>query len=172
MDLTGSDGDVVIVGRIGKPFGNRGEVYVFSDPDLAESFEPGTSYGTASGPLTVATSHVHADRLIIAFEGVDGRDGAEAVRGRILTRPRAEVGLEAGVVWVADLVGRQVTDADGGLVGVVERVVDGHAHDYLVVARPDGGEAMLPMVDELLDWSGDPVVVQAMPGLLDPDEAW
>jgi 16S rRNA processing protein RimM len=168
----GGDDQHVVVGRIGKPFGVDGDVYVFADPDLADPFEVGTTYRTAEGSLTVERSRMHGDRLVVAFAGVHGRQGAESVRGTVLTRPRHEVALAEDVIWVADLVGRTVVDADGQLVGVVEGVRDGHAHDYLLLARPDGGEVLVPMADELLDWSDDPVVVHAPPGLLDPDEAW
>ncbi|HUG84156.1 MAG TPA: ribosome maturation factor RimM [Euzebya sp.] len=162
---------VVVVGRVGKPLGVSGEVYVFADPDLADPFEPGVVYGVGDRQRAVVASRMHGDRLVVAFQGVQGREGAEAVRGALVTRPREQVVLEEDTIWVADLIGRTVVDPDGGLVGVVETVTDGHAHDYLVIARPDGGEAMIPMVEELLDWEADPIVVQPMPGLLDPDEA-
>lgn len=169
----GPDGQPVVVGRVGKPFGTAGDVYVFADPDLADPFEVGVRYGTPAGHLTVAMSRLHGgDRLVVGFEGLHDRAGAEAIRGTVLTRPRREVGLAEDVIWVVDLIGRTVVDADGGLVGVVEQVVDGYAHDYLVIARPDGGEAMIPMVEQLLDWDADPVVVQPLPGLIDPGEAW
>jgi 16S rRNA processing protein RimM len=167
----------VVVGRVGKPFGNRGDVYVFADPDLSEPFDPGTAYATTGGSgrsarLVVEQSRMHNDRLIIAFEGVTGREGAEAIRGTVLTRDRSLVALDDDAIWVADLLGRTVIDPDGGLIGVVESVTDGHAHDYLVVARPDGGEAVVPLVDELVDITADPIVMQPVTGLVDPDEAW
>lgn len=162
----------VVVGRVGKPFGTGGDVYVFADPDLADAFDVGTAYRTDGGPMQVVRSRMHGDRLVVGFDGVGTREAAEAVRGRVLSRPRAEVVLDDDAIWVADLVGRTVVDADGALVGVVEGVRDGHAHDYLLLARPDGGEAMLPMVEELLDWAADPIVVQPLPGLIDPDQAW
>jgi 16S rRNA processing protein RimM len=176
------DGQPVAVGQVGKPLGTRGEVYVFADVDLAEPFEPGTAYQVvagaagpppAGGRLVVAASRMHGDRLVVAFEGVGDREAAEALRGAVLQRPRSEVVLEEDVIWVADLLGRQVVDPDGALVGVVERVIDGHAHDYLVLARPDGGEAVVPLVPELVDHtSGEAIVLQPVQGLVDPDEAW
>lgn len=163
---------VVVVGRVGKPLGVAGEVYVFADPDLADPFEPGAVYGVGDQQRVIVASRMHGDRLVVAFEGVHGREGAEAIRGAVVTRPREQVVLDEDTIWVADLMARTVVDPDGGLVGVVESVVDGHAHDYLVIARPDGGEALIPMVEQLVDWAADPIVVQPMPGLLDPDEAW
>ncbi|MGI9017669.1 MAG: ribosome maturation factor RimM [Euzebya sp.] len=173
--LAEGDGPVqqVVVGRVGKPFGVKGDVYVFADPDLADPFDEGVTYSvaTSSRRLTVARSRMHGDRLVVAFEGSHAREDAEELRGLVLTRARSQVALEPDMIWVDDLIGRQVIDADGGLVGVVLGVADGHAHDYLIVARPDGGEAVVPMVAELLDWTVDPITVQSLPGLLDPDKA-
>lgn len=156
------------VGAIGKPFGIRGEVYVFADPDLAEPFDAGSRYATDRGTdLVVAERRPHQARLLVRFDGVEDRDAAEALRGVQLLRPRAEVGLDDGALWVDDLKGREVVASDGELVGVVEGVADGTAHDYLVVARPDGGEVLIPFVDALVDDEADPIVVQALPGLYD-----
>ncbi|WP_108664627.1 ribosome maturation factor RimM [Euzebya rosea] len=163
----------VVVGRIGKPFGLGGQVYVFTDPDLEDSIEEGATYlAEGHGSLEVVAVRTQKGRTVVAFAGVDSREDAEALRGTILTVESDRVELGEDMIWVADLKGRQVIDDNGDLVGVVETVIDGHAHDYLVVARPDGGSVQLPMVEALLDWAADPIVVSPIPGLLDPDEAW
>ena len=163
----------VVVGRIGKPFGLGGQVYVFTDPDLDGSIEVGRTYfAEAHGSLEVLEARTQKGRTVVAFDGVDSREDAEALRGTVLTVQADVVELGEDMILVADLKGRQVVDANGDLVGVVETVVDGYAHDYLVVARPDGGSVQLPMVEALLDWAVDPIVVSPIPGLLDPDEAW
>ncbi len=99
------------------------------------------------------------------------REGAEALRGVVLGRARADVGLDEGSIWVSDLLGREVVEPDGTLVGVVEGVADGAAHDYLVIARPDAGEVLLPFVPELCEVTADRMVVHPIPGLLDLGEA-
>ncbi len=157
-----------MVGVVGKPFGVSGEVYVRPDPDLEHDFPPGTTYRLPDGEqLVVADSRVHGNRQLVRFEGVEDRTAAEALRGAVLTLPREDVELDEEAVWAADLVGRDVLDPDGGLLGTVEGFLDGPAHDYLVVARPDGGEVLVPLVEELVDLDGPAVVVRAIPGLLD-----
>lgn len=165
--------DLVVVGRIGKPFGVNGDVYVFADPDLSEAFAPAAVYAVLGGgkPLTVQRSRLHASKLVVGFVGVRNREGAEDLRGAVLVRPRSEVTLDDQAVWIDELIGRTVVDQEGEALGVVTAVVDGHAHDYLRVARADGGEAIVPMVVELVDWRADPIVIQPIPGLLDLNEA-
>jgi 16S rRNA processing protein RimM len=167
----GGDEDFVVAGAVGKPFGIHGEVYVFVDPDLEVDLTPGSEFLTSAQdlPLRVASSRVQGARCLVRFEGVEDRDAAEALRGAVLCIPRAQVTLEADAVWTADLLGREVVDDDGALVGVVEGALDGTAHDYLVVARPDGGELLIPAVTEFLDVDEDPIVLHTIPGLVSDD---
>lgn len=157
----------MVVGVVGKPFGVRGEVYVRPDPDLDHDFAPGTTYETVTGPLVVAWTHVHGTRRLLRFEGVEDRDGAEALRGTALRLPRSDVPLEDDAFWTDEVLGREVTDEAGEVLGVLEAVADGTAHDYFVIARPDGGEVLVPAVAELVRVEADRIVVTVVPGLLD-----
>lgn len=171
----GSDDELVVAGVVGKPFGVRGEVFVFPDPDIADRFGVGDHYPIMSkggadappGELRVAASREHGGRRIVRFEGVEDRNAAEALRGIVLGVPRSRVWVAEDAVWTADLIGREVVDDDGALVGVVDGALDGTAHDYLVVVRPDGGELLIPAVIELLDVDVDPIVLHPIPGLID-----
>ncbi|MDQ3973539.1 MAG: PRC-barrel domain-containing protein, partial [Actinomycetota bacterium] len=93
---------------------------------------------------------------------------AEALRGLVLTVARDEVVLDEDAFWSADLLGCEVVDDAGTVLGILEGVLDGTAHDYLVVARPDGGEVLVPAVADLVEISADRVVVHTIPGLMEP----
>lgn len=159
--------DRVVVGVVGRPFGLRGDVYVRPDPDISFRFEPGARLALAGRTLTVAAAHDHAGRTVVRFADVADRAAAEALRGAALTVPRAHLPLDPDVFWTSELVGRQVVDADGQALGVVEGAADGPAHDYLVVSRREGGPAFIPCVAELLTITEDAIVVENLPGLLD-----
>lgn len=161
----------VVVGAVGKPFGVRGAVYVHADPDVAHDFAAGTTYVLGDGrTLTLRSAHDHGNRRTLEFDGVEDRDSAGALRGAVLTVPRHAVELDEDAFWASDLLGLEVRDDAGDLVGVVESILDGPAHDYLVVARTDGGEVLVPVVEELVDVGTEAVVVHAIPGLLDDSE--
>lgn len=164
--------DRVAVGVVGKALGLRGEVYVRPDPDVEHDFAPGQEYPADPAALVVASSRLHSGRQVVQFEGVTDRDAADLLRGTILTVPRDDVDLDEDAYWSADLIGREVVDDAGDLVGVVEQTRDGFAHDYLVVARPDGGEVLVPAVEELVEVTDDRVVIHAIPGLLNDEDAW
>lgn len=157
-----------IVGVISKPLGLKGEVFVRPDPDLPYSFDAGEVFRLGDGRrLVVAASRNHSGRLVVRFEGFDTREAVEHLRGLVLEVPREKVALEQDAFWNDDLLGRDVVDDSGEHVGVLEATLDGAAHDYLVIARPDGGEVLVPAVADLVSIGGDAIVVHAIPGLLD-----
>ena len=78
----------LVAGQIARPHGVRGEVVVDVRTDEPERrFAPGSVFATGSGTpprLAVRSARPHHGRLIVAFEGVDDRDGAEVLRGLLL----------------------------------------------------------------------------------------
>src|SRR3954466_252366 len=83
----------VVVGRIGKPHGLRGEVTVDVRTDEPERrFAPGSTLraepppGSASSlrSLTVARSRRHQSSLLVRFDELTDRTTAEGARGIVL----------------------------------------------------------------------------------------
>ncbi len=166
------EGASVRLGMVGPAHGVRGEVIVHPDADLAELLQPGLVCRREDGPpLEIVDVREHKQRTLVAFAGIDDRTDAEALRGAVLEVDRADVDTDEATLWVDALLGVEVVDHDGELVGMVERVDDGPAHDWLVVARPDGGELLVPLTDELVDVDQETprIAVRALPGLLDDD---
>jgi len=169
----------VVVGRLGRPHGIRGEVAVDVRTDEPEArFAPGSRIATdpaERGPLTVVRSRWHSGRMLVAFEGVDDRTAAEALRGTLLvadssTSPPSE---DPDEFWDHELVGLSVVTADqpGDVVGVVAEVMHLPSQDILVVTRTGGGEVLVPFVAEIavdVDVVTGRIVVAPPPGLLDP----
>jgi 16S rRNA processing protein RimM len=87
----------------------------------------------------VASSRPHQDRWLVLFDGVTGREAAEALRGLVL---RAEPLDDPDELWVHELIGCRVVDHDGTERGTVEAVQDNPAADLLVL---DSG-ALVPVV--------------------------
>src|SRR3954471_3954797 len=78
----------LVVGRIGRAHGIKGEVSVEVRTDEPElRLAPGAVLATdpaAAGPLNIATGGVHSGRLMLRFEGVADRTAAEALRNTLL----------------------------------------------------------------------------------------
>lgn len=158
-----------VLGTVGKPFGLAGDVYVWLDPDLGDTVVAGLVCEAGGRTVEVAQVRRHRNRPVVRFVGVDDREAATELRGVTLEVDRADV-VAHDVIWADELLGREVHDADGATVGVVEGLLDGTAHDFIVVTRSDGEQVLIPAVDDLVDL-GDPVVVHGPPGLIDPEQA-
>lgn len=164
----------VVVGRIGRAQGIRGEVTVEVRTDAPEErFSPGAVLllsGRAGLPttITVASHRWQNARLILAVQGVSDRTAAETLRGAIL---EADVDLtDAGVDEFHDLalVGLAVRQLDGTELGTISEVLHLPGQDVLAVARLDGGELLVPFVRQIVpevDIGGGFVVVDLPDGL-------
>lgn len=148
------------VGRIGKAHGLRGDVLVSLSTDRPERVAPGSVLRTGDVDLLVVRSTPHQDRWIVHFEGIDGRDAAEALRGRAL---QAEALDEPETRWVHTVVGAEVVTVDGRACGQVAAVLANPAHDLLVL----DDDTLVPVVFIVEEASTDDrLVIDPPEGLL------
>lgn len=179
---------MLVVGRIGKPHGIRGEVTVEVRTDEPETrFAPGSVLRTEPGAnvparpgahrvpseLTVEAARWHQGRLLlVAFEGVPDRNVAEALRGTLVGVDRADVTVptDPEEFHDAQLVGLAVVTSAGERLGEIVRIDHAPAADLLVLRRPAGRDVLIPFVRAIVpevDLAGGRVVVDPPGGLLD-----
>lgn len=171
--------ETLLVARVGKPHGLRGEVTVQVHTDVPHlRFVPGIVLLTepaARGPLTVLAARRHGTVQLLSFEGVSDRAGAEGLRGTRLLLDLADDDpddpddLDEG--WYADdLVGLDVLLRDGSDVGRVTALHLREAQDLLEVGFPDGGSALVPFVEEIVvevEPGSGWIIIDPPPGLLE-----
>jgi 16S rRNA processing protein RimM len=177
----------VVVARVGKPHGIRGELTVdvrTDSPD--ERFVPGavlhvvwpapragTLPSARSGsPSSVTLNAVrdHNGTLLLRLDDVTDRTSAERLQGALL-----EVDVEGSAddedAWYpAELIGLRVESPDGEPLGEVVSLDPGAAQDLLGVRCLDGVRRLVPFVGALVpvvDVAGGRIVVDAPAGLLD-----
>lgn len=166
----------LVVARIGRAHGIKGEVTVEVRTDEPElRLGPGAVLGTepaSAGPLTIATGRVHSGRLLLRFEGVSDRGGAEALRNILLI---AEVDPEELPEDPEEFYDHQLMDldvvlADGTEIGRITEITHLPSQDLFIVERPDGSEVMIPFVEEIvteIDLEEQRAVIDPPPGLID-----
>jgi 16S rRNA processing protein RimM len=171
----------VVVGRIGKPHGVRGEVTVDVRTDEPERrfvagavlrAEPPRGAATALSAVTVARARWHQTTLLVTFEEIGDRSAAEAARGLVLhaTIPADESPEDPDEFYDHQLEGLAAYDVDGTHLGAIAGLVHG-AQDLLRVRTIDGREALVPFVTALVpevDIAGGRVVIADRPGLVQP----
>jgi 16S rRNA processing protein RimM len=166
----------LVVGRIGRPQGVKGELTVevrTDDPD--GRFAPGTVLRTEPadrGPLTVVSARPRSGGLVVEFEGVFDRAGAETLRNTVLVVDSASLPpIEDDEEWYDhELVGLAVVTVGGAPVGELTEVIHTAASDLLAIRAPDGREHLVPFVRSMVptvDVAGGRIVLDPPEGLLD-----
>ena len=166
------------VGRIGKPHGVRGDLYVTFTSDVAERHEVGATLfvraprdasrtSPAGGDdlvaLTIATSRAVQDRFVVHFEGVDDRTAAEKMVNKTLYAHPVEDDDDA--LWVHELIGARVVDRTGREWGSCVSVIDNPAHAIIEISN--GALVPVPFVVS----HEDGVITIDPPSGLHPDES-
>lgn len=167
----------VVVGRIGRAHGIRGEVTVdvrTDEPD--RRFAPTSTLIAGDRTLTVSRTRWHSGRLLAAFAEVPDRTAAEVLRGTVLEADidPDEEPADEGEYYDRQLVGLSVRSTSGEVLGEIASVMHHGEQDTLVFRSNSGTEILVPFVAELVpsvDVAAGYVVVADVPGLLDPDQA-
>jgi 16S rRNA processing protein RimM len=129
------------IGRVEKPHGLQGEVVVRLTSNVEGRLAPGTVlFADAAGTrrLEVLASRPHQQRWIVRLAGAVRREDADALRGVTIY---GEPPDDPEALWIHELIGARVTEADGTDRGTVVTVLDNPASDLLEL---DSG-ALVPL---------------------------
>jgi 16S rRNA processing protein RimM len=131
-------------GRVAGAYGVRGWLKVLVDePEVLAAEQVWQLAGTE---YTVQESKLHSGTLLAKLQGIDNPEQAQALRGKAVSIPRPEAG--AGRYYWSDLVGLEVVNAQGVLLGTVKQMTSNGAHDVMEVAgtKEDARTRFLPFV--------------------------
>ena len=136
----------LVIGKIVKPQGIRGEVKVLPYTDGAEVFcglrrvfIDGTEY-------KILNARVGDGIAYLALRGVPDRNAAELLRDRELTLPREEAPEpEEGSYYIADVLGSEIVTDTGKVLGTLKDIRQA-ATDIYTLETPTG-EVLFPAAD-------------------------
>ena len=120
-------------------------------------------------PCRVLHASVFRQFVLMDLEGVSDEETANALRNTVVYAAREDLPLEEGDVFVVDLLGLPVKDADSNqLLGTIVDVNTQGVRDLYIV-RTESGDHMVPAVPEFvirID-PDDAVYIRPIAGLLD-----
>ena len=150
---TGDDRRVVLLGRIGAPFGVQGWVKVTSYTDPPEGIAGYRRWEVVRDGRAEHREVLDWKRagrqVAVRLEGVVTRDEAAALTGSEVRVDRADLPpTAAGEVYWHDLIGLEAANRDGVPLGRIDEVMELPAHPVLVLTGER--ERLVPLVRERL----------------------
>ena len=159
----------LIVGKISRPWGTRGQVKIEILTDFPQRFRPGVLLFI--GSHSYLCEHVtHPPKsLILKLQGVETVEDAMLLRGAILEVPTTEAEpLPEGAYYYYQILGLDVYTANGENLGQIADILATGSNDVYVVQGPRG-EVLVPAIPEViitLDLLAKRITIEPMLGLL------
>lgn len=155
------------IGKIRRTHGVRGELVLDLLTDFPERFKAGVEVfiGMRHTPYTISSFRLTANGGLIAFEGYDDCDQAvifrnQMVYGRLEDAPA----LADGEYYQHEILGMQVVDESGKVIGKVSEIIETGANDVYAVENENGMETLLPAIKSvILDIDKNRKVITARP---------
>ena len=150
-----NDESGVVIARIIKPHGVRGEVACVIETDFPERFAAlsPVRLRTRSGAilnLVIEDRRFVNNRVLLKFKGYDTMDAARGLAGASLVIDESDrKTLEPDEFYEYDLVGLQAVTTGGRLLGLVAKVMPTGAAPLLVVENETGQELLIPFTSAI-----------------------
>jgi 16S rRNA processing protein RimM len=174
MSPTGHAETPILLGKITKPHGIKGEVKVHPYSGQPENFHHYPEIlveGDRQGEwitLEIEKARVQGKQVILQLRGCTDRAGAEDLAGlEVWLHRRNLPELSGDEYYLADLEGRTAVSEDGRTIGRITGIMATGAHDILSV-RDKGHEYLIPIQKGfIIRMDEQEVVLRLPPGLLE-----
>ncbi len=159
------------IGKIVNAVGLKGEVKVYNYSDYKERFEEIETVFVEELEYRIMNARFMKDVAILKLEGVDDRNGAEALKEKDLyiTENMLRV-LPEDTYYIKDLIGIKVIDTNGQYVGMISDVLKNSAQDLYEIELENKKKFLLPAVEEFvlnINMEEKTMQVKLIEGLLD-----
>jgi len=161
------------VAKFRRPHGLKGEGLVAILTDFPERIVPGAKFflGEDYFPITIESVRKHNVGLLLKFKELPDRKSIEGKQNQMIYSSIDDLPtLEDGDYFQHQLLGFEIVDLDGQLIGVLKEILMTGANDVYVVTEKSGKEILLPaseeVVKEILPIKKT-IIVDLIPGLID-----
>lgn len=172
----GNDVKYLIVGEILRPHGVRGELRMRVLTDYPERLSKHDSVFLGQSPnkklrqYTLEHVRMHKAYALLTLDGIADRDDADKLRGlKVMIDVNNAIPLEDDEIYLFQLIGMQVNNEAGDVLGTVKEVIETGANDVYVLNSEKFGEILIPITPETLlntDTETGIILVRLPDGLL------
>lgn len=166
----------LVIGRMLKPHGVRGEMRTTIHTQLPERFNwleevyvGRDPEDESPEPFPVESVRFHKGNALVKLSSFDSREDVEQLRGRWLLVPLAEaIPLEEDEIYFYQLEGLAVYTDQEEYLGRLTEVIETGANEVFVVDGPRG-QILLPNIEEVVqqvDLEAGKMIITPLSGLL------
>ncbi len=159
------------IGEVVNVVGLKGEVKVYNYSDYKERFEELDYIYLKDVKTEIKQVRYMKDMVILKLSGVDDRNAAERLKGQDVCIDESQLReLPEDTYYIRDLIGMDVVDQDGKLIGTLTDVLKNTAQDVYQVKLVSGKTGLIPGVSQFIkniDMEKRTIEVQIIEGLLD-----
>ena len=162
------------IGQIVNTFGIKGFVKIVPFTDDLERFEELESVFVVKQKelieMQIEEVKYHKNLVLVKFKGIEDINMAEKYKGCYIKIKRENARkLPKDTYFIADLIGIDVYDEDGNLLGKVDDIFNNKSHDVYVIKDDLGKQILLPSTKEVIrdvDVENNKIVVHLIEGLV------
>lgn len=155
----------IVIGKVVGVFGLKGILKVWPDTDFPERFAAGRTVLIDMAPYEIIETRWHKQQVRIRVKGITKIAQGEALIGMSVSVPADDAPtLEDDEYMIDDLIGLEVFDESGKLLGTLDQVNRGAQDVY------DVSGVLVPAVKEFIrevDIPAKRMVIRPVPGMFD-----
>ena len=143
----------VVVGRLRKPHGIRGEMTMELLTEFPERIRAGLEVyvGESHRLHHIRKIRGHQKALIVSFQEYGNRDDVEDLRNQLVSVPVDSIPrLPDGEYYYHQIIGLRVISDQGSSLGTVSSIIETGSNDVCVVKSESGGDILLPAIDTVI----------------------
>ncbi len=162
------------IGQIVNTFGIKGFVKIVPFTDDLERFEELERVFVVKQKqlieMQIEEVKYHKNLVLVKFKGIEDINMAEKYKGCYIKIKRENARkLPKDTYFIADLIGIDVYDENGNLLGKVDDIFNNKSHDVYVIKDDLGKQILLPSTKEVIkdvDVENNKIVVHLIDGLV------
>lgn len=161
----------LVVGRLQRPHGLRGEILMGIMTDFPERIKIGTTLyvGEDHQPHQIVTQRNHNAGLLLKFNEYQNREDVGLLRNNyVYVRADDRPPLPDGEYYHHQLIGLKVVTEDDNCLGHIKEILETGSNDVYIIRSEKGKEILLPAIEEVvlaIDLDAREIRVHLMEGL-------
>lgn len=141
------------IGKLRRPHGVKGEMVMEMITDFPNRIKAGIQIfiGEKKKEYKLISIRPNGELFLISIEGFSDCDAVSVFRNKWVSVLASTIGpLPEGLFYHREVIGMQVADEQGNLIGTVKEILVTGANDVYVVEAPDSSEILLPAIKSVI----------------------